>query len=185
MSTKEPLPLVIEDLTVAYQRKPVIWDVAFEVQRDRWSVWWDPTEPVRVRCSRLAWICCLKRRVASACLVSRMLNRDIVWVMFPARKRRLGFSSLGARCGHDGFVSTNRLAATVRKRHLDAAREAMERVGLEDLENRQISQLSGGQQQRTFLARALFRMPICILWMNHLRRWMQRPRKRLSKSCAR
>jgi manganese/zinc/iron transport system ATP- binding protein len=31
----------------------------------------------------------------------------------------------------------------------------LERVGIADLANRQISQLSGGQQQRTFLARAL------------------------------
>jgi manganese/zinc/iron transport system ATP- binding protein len=35
------------------------------------------------------------------------------------------------------------------------ARECLRRVGLEELENRQIGQLSGGQQQRVFLARAL------------------------------
>ena len=43
----------------------------------------------------------------------------------------------------------------VRKKHLRAAKEALDRVGIADLANRQISQLSGGQQQRTFLARAL------------------------------
>jgi manganese/zinc/iron transport system ATP- binding protein len=35
------------------------------------------------------------------------------------------------------------------------ALEALDRVGIADLAQRQISQLSGGQQQRTFLARAL------------------------------
>jgi len=35
------------------------------------------------------------------------------------------------------------------------ALDAIERVGLEEFTNRQISELSGGQQQRTFLARAL------------------------------
>jgi manganese/zinc/iron transport system ATP- binding protein len=43
----------------------------------------------------------------------------------------------------------------VRKKHRDLALEALDRVGIADLANRQISQLSGGQQQRTFLARAL------------------------------
>jgi manganese/zinc/iron transport system ATP- binding protein len=33
--------------------------------------------------------------------------------------------------------------------------EALDRMGIADLAQRQISQLSGGQQQRTFLARAL------------------------------
>ncbi len=36
-----------------------------------------------------------------------------------------------------------------------AAREALDRVGIGHLADRQISQLSGGQQQRVFLARAL------------------------------
>ena len=43
----------------------------------------------------------------------------------------------------------------VGKRHKRIAREALERVGIEHLADRQISQLSGGQQQRVFLARAL------------------------------
>jgi manganese/zinc/iron transport system ATP- binding protein len=43
----------------------------------------------------------------------------------------------------------------VRRKHREAAFEALEQVGIADLADRQISQLSGGQQQRTFLARAL------------------------------
>ncbi len=43
----------------------------------------------------------------------------------------------------------------VRKKHRDRAMQALEKVGIPELANRQISQLSGGQQQRTFLARAL------------------------------
>lgn len=37
----------------------------------------------------------------------------------------------------------------------EAVDEAVERMGLQDLQNRQISALSGGQQQRVFLARAI------------------------------
>ncbi len=43
----------------------------------------------------------------------------------------------------------------VKKKHRDQAREALDRVGMVDFADRQISQLSGGQQQRVFLARAL------------------------------
>jgi len=41
------------------------------------------------------------------------------------------------------------------KKHKASAYDALEKMGMEDYANRQISQLSGGQQQRVFLARAL------------------------------
>ncbi|MDX5418191.1 MAG: metal ABC transporter ATP-binding protein [Hymenobacteraceae bacterium] len=42
-----------------------------------------------------------------------------------------------------------------RKADKDAAMEALQKVGMQAFADRQISQLSGGQQQRVFLARAL------------------------------
>lgn len=42
-----------------------------------------------------------------------------------------------------------------RKADKDAAMDALQKVGMQGFANRQISQLSGGQQQRVFLARAL------------------------------
>ena len=42
-----------------------------------------------------------------------------------------------------------------RRRDEDAVEEALEAMGLRDLQRRQINALSGGQQQRVFLARAL------------------------------
>ena len=43
----------------------------------------------------------------------------------------------------------------VRRRHRNAARSHLDRVGMAAYADRQIGQLSGGQQQRVFLARAL------------------------------
>ena len=43
----------------------------------------------------------------------------------------------------------------VRRRHRDAARAFLDRLGISNLADRQIGQLSGGQQQRVFLARTL------------------------------
>src|SRR5699024_11606800 len=41
------------------------------------------------------------------------------------------------------------------KKEKKLAVECLEKVGMQDFKNRQISELSGGQQQRVFLARAL------------------------------
>ncbi len=47
------------------------------------------------------------------------------------------------------------LLGRVRARHMDHARDCLDRVGMREFASRQIGQLSGGQQQRVFLARAL------------------------------
>lgn len=156
MSKQDPLPLVVEDLTVAYQRKPVIWDVAFQVE---------PGSLVGVVGPNGAG----KSTLLKACmdLLPKTTGRVSVFGEPYAQSRhRVGYVPQRESVDWDFPVSALDVVAMglyrqigwlrpVRKRHLDAAREAMERVGLEDLENRQISQLSGGQQQRTFLARAL------------------------------
>ncbi len=156
MSTHAALPLVVEDLTVAYQRKPVIWDVAFQVE---------PGSLVGVVGPNGAG----KSTLLKACmdLLPKTTGRVNVFGQPYAQSRhRVGYVPQRESVDWDFPVSALDVVAMglyrqigwlrpVRKRHLDAAREAMERVGLEDLENRQISQLSGGQQQRTFLARAL------------------------------
>jgi len=50
-----------------------------------------------------------------------------------------------------------------RKKDLEAVRNALEVVGLEDLWNESFAHLSGGQQQRVLIARALVSDPVMLL----------------------
>lgn len=150
------LPLIVEDLTVAYQRKPVIWDVAFEVK---------PGSLVGVIGPNGAG----KSTLLKACmgLIPTVSGRVRVFgESYKANRHRVGYVPQRESVDWDFPVSALDVVTMglyreigwlkpVRKKHIDAARAAMERVGIEELESRQISQLSGGQQQRTFLARAL------------------------------
>lgn len=56
---------------------------------------------------------------------------------------------LMGRYGHIGWIKRPN------KKEVNFAVECLDKVGMKDFANRQISQLSGGQQQRVFLARAL------------------------------
>jgi manganese/zinc/iron transport system ATP- binding protein len=150
------IPLIVEDLTVAYQRKPVIWDVAFEVK---------PGSLIGVVGPNGAG----KSTLLKACmgLIPTVSGRVRVFgEPYHVSRHRVGYVPQRESVDWDFPVSALDVVTMglyreigwlrpVRKKHLDAARAAMERVGIEELEGRQISQLSGGQQQRTFLARAL------------------------------
>lgn len=150
------LPLVIEDLTVAYNRKPVIWDVAFQV---------DPGTLVGVIGPNGAG----KSTLLKACMDLLPTASGRVRIFgepYHVNRHRVGYVPQRESVDWDFPVSALDVVTMglyreigwlrpVRKKHTDAARAAMERVGIEELEGRQISQLSGGQQQRTFLARAL------------------------------
>jgi manganese/zinc/iron transport system ATP- binding protein len=150
------IPLIVEDLTVAYHRKPVIWDVAFEVK---------PGSLVGVVGPNGAG----KSTLLKACmgLIPTVSGRvQVFGETYKANRHRVGYVPQRESVDWDFPVSALDVVTMglyreigwlrpVRKKHVDAARAAMERVGIEELESRQISQLSGGQQQRTFLARAL------------------------------
>lgn len=54
-----------------------------------------------------------------------------------------------------GRYRRNNLFRRTTKTDIEIVKESIEKVGLTEYKNRQISQLSGGQQQRVFIARAL------------------------------
>ncbi|QEG43359.1 metal ABC transporter ATP-binding protein [Roseimaritima ulvae] len=149
-------PLSIHDLTVAYDRKPVLWDVGFDVP---------PGSLVGVVGPNGAGKSTLLKAVMD--LLPRASGRIEVFGQ-PYRKTRHRVGYVPQRESVDWDFPVDALDVVtmglyrdvgwclpVRKKHRRQALEALDRVGIADLASRQISQLSGGQQQRTFLARAL------------------------------
>ncbi len=149
-------PLVVDDLTVAYQRKPVVWDVSFEVPAGALMAVVGPNGAGKSTLFRaiLGMTPCASGRVLvfgddyrrQRARVAYVPQRESVDWDFPITALEVVTMGLYGQIGW---------CRPVRARHREKAYEALKRVGLADFAHRQISQLSGGQQQRTFLARAL------------------------------
>lgn len=148
--------LDVHDVTVAYHRKPVLWDIDLTLDEPRLVGVIGPNGAGK---STL-----IKAILGLVPLVSgevRIFGQPIA-----QQRRKIGYVPQRESVDWDFPVSVLDvvLMGTYGKlgwfrrpgksqRHW--AMECLTRVGLEDLAHQQIGQLSGGQQQRTFLARAL------------------------------
>lgn len=149
-------PLAIDDLTVAYDEKPVLWDIDLDIPEGSLVGIIGPNGAG-------------KSTLVKACLdlVSRASGK-VLFYGEPYRRQRHLVGYVPQRESVDWDFPVNALDVVamglyreigwlrpVGRRHRQQALEALDRVGLADYATRQISQLSGGQQQRVFLARAL------------------------------
>lgn len=148
--------LEIHDLTVAFDRKPVLWNIDLTLPQGKLVGIVGPNGagkstlikavmgllPLSSGYSRLFGkpIDEVRERI------SYVPQRESVDWDFPASV--LDVVMMG-RYGKLGLFKRPR------KADRDVAMDCLKKVGMEAFANRQISQLSGGQQQRTFLARAL------------------------------
>jgi len=149
-------PLSIHDMTVAYQNKPVLWDIDLDVPAGNLVGIVGPNGA-----GKSTLIKAVMDLIPRASGSIRVFGKP-----FSRQRRRVGYVPQRESVDWDfpvsaldvvtmGTYGTIGWCMPVRKKHRDLALAAMERVGIADLAGRQISQLSGGQQQRTFLARAL------------------------------
>ncbi|MEX0865878.1 MAG: ABC transporter ATP-binding protein [Pirellulales bacterium] len=143
-------------MTVAYHRKPVLWDIELDLPEG---------QLVGVIGPNGAGKSTLIKAVMD--LVPKASGRVMVYGK-PYRKNRhrVGYVPQRESVDWDFPVSVLDVVTMgcygrigwflpVAAKYKRAALEALDRVGIAELAPRQISQLSGGQQQRTFLARAL------------------------------
>lgn len=143
-------------MTVAYQRKPVLWDVDYDAPANRLIAIVGPNGAG-------------KSTLIKACLnLTPRASGQVEFWGEPYRRARSRVGYVPQRESVDWDFPVSALDVVcmgryrkigwcrpVSRRHKEAALECLDRVGLRDYARRQISQLSGGQQQRVFLARAI------------------------------
>jgi manganese/zinc/iron transport system ATP- binding protein len=146
----------VEDLTVAYKDKPVLWDV-------------DLTVPEGVLMSIVG-----PNGAGKTTLIKAILNLvstaagqvKIYGKPYSDQRRIVGYVPQRGSVDWDFPTSVKDVVIMGRygalgwikrpgKEEQDMALVALDKVGMTQYADRQISQLSGGQQQRVFLARAL------------------------------
>ncbi len=149
-------PLSVHAMTVAYHRKPVLWDVDYDAPPNRLVAIVGPNGAG-------------KSTLIKACLdlLPRASGQVEFWGEAYRRVRtRVGYVPQRESVDWDFPVSALDVVCMGRYRrlgwcrpvtraHREAALRCLGQVGLREVADRQISRLSGGQQQRVFLARAL------------------------------
>lgn len=148
--------LEIHDLTVSYDKKPVLWGIDLSVPKGAIAGIVGPNGA-----GKSTLIKAVMGLIPSSSGYSRVFDQELDQVRdrvsyvpqresvdwdFPASVLDVVLMGRYAKIG---------LMSRTRKADLDAANFALRQVGMENYKSRQISQLSGGQQQRVFLARAL------------------------------
>lgn len=149
-------PLTVHDLTVAYHRKPVLWDIELNIPEGRLVGIVGPNGAG-------------KSTLIKACL--DLIPKTSGWAKIygePYSKNRHMVAYVPQRESVDWDFPVSVLDVVamgtyrklgwckwVGKKQKAQAMAALEKVGIDHLAKRQISLLSGGQQQRVFLARAL------------------------------
>jgi manganese/zinc/iron transport system ATP- binding protein len=156
MTKRDALALEVSDLTVAYRNRPVLWDLDLDVPPGVLMAIIGPNGAGKTTLIK-----------AALGLIKPTAGRVLVYGKPIAQQSRLvGYVPQRTSVDWDFpttvldvvMMGSYRSLGWVRrpgKAQLDLAVEALEKVGMLEFADRQISQLSGGQQQRVFLARAL------------------------------
>jgi manganese/zinc/iron transport system ATP- binding protein len=155
-ATDLPAPLTVDDLTVAYHRKPVLWDVDYQAPQGSLVAIVGPNGAGKSTFIKavLDLIPRVSGRVQMFGLPYAQVRQRIAYV--PQRESvDWDFPVLAIDVVAMGLYRQIGWFRPVTRKYRQRALEALERVGMADFAQRQISQLSGGQQQRVFLARAL------------------------------
>ena len=153
---EEKIAVKVDDLTVAYNYKPVLWDIDLSVPEGVLMAIVGPNGAGKSTLIKTI-LGIIKPIAGSVSIFGKPYAKQRKMVAYVPQKGSVDWDFpttafdvvLMGTYGSLGWIK--RPGAKEKKRAL----ESMEKVGMLSYRNRQISQLSGGQQQRVFLARAL------------------------------
>lgn len=143
-------------MTVAYQRRPVVWDIDYAAPAGKLVAIIGPNGAGK------------STLIKAALDLVPKVSGSVQFFGRPYRKVRDRVAYVPQRTSVDWDFPVNALDVAamglyreigwcrwVTRKFREQALQALERVGMAEFASRQIRQLSGGQQQRVFLARAL------------------------------
>ena len=149
-------PVSIHDMTVAYHRKPVLWDIDYDAVEGRLTAIVGPNGAGKSTLIK-----------AVLDLVPKASGRVLIYGKpYDEQRHLVGYVPQRESVDWDFPVTVMDVAlmgtygglglfGRPGKAEKRRASEALEKMGMLPYANRQIGNLSGGQQQRVFLARAL------------------------------
>lgn len=152
----EDISIEVHNLTVSYNRRPVLWEIDFSLPQGKLIGVIGPNGSGKTTLLKSimglvmpssGYVKIFDRPLNTVRQrVSYVPQRESVDWDFPVSVREVV---------EMGRYRSSNLLRRLSRNDRKVAQEALEKVGLQEFAKRQISQLSGGQQQRVFVARAL------------------------------
>ncbi len=148
--------IYIKDLTVSYDLKPALWDVDLSIPKGTLMAIVGPNGAGKSTLIK-AILGLVKPVTGKVLFHNKPYNKMRKNISYVPQRGTVDWDFpttvfdvvLMGRYGHIGWIKRPR------KKDKELTLLALEKVGMTEFKNRQISELSGGQQQRVFLARAL------------------------------
>ena len=146
----------VEDLTVAYEDKPVLWDIELEVKKGVLMAVVGPNGAGKSTLIK-TMLDLIKPITGEVRLYGEKYSKVRDRIAYVPQRGSVDWDFPTTvfdvvEMGRYGKVGWLKRVGKIDK---EKTREAIKMVEMEEFSDRQISQLSGGQQQRVFLARAL------------------------------
>jgi len=150
------IALETHNLTVSYNRRPVLWNVDFKLPAGQIIGIIGPNGS-----GKTTLLKAIMGLVKSSSGYVKVFDKDLDDV-----RERISYVPQRESVDWDfpasvmdvvlmGRYRANNLFKGINRKDRDLAAEALEKVNMLEYSNRQINQLSGGQQQRVFIARSL------------------------------